>query len=42
MAAGARQFITTSFVPDPRAFMRRWAQEVVPRLARSVSGRCDA
>jgi alkanesulfonate monooxygenase SsuD/methylene tetrahydromethanopterin reductase-like flavin-dependent oxidoreductase (luciferase family) len=28
MAAGARQFITTSFVPDPRAFMRRWAQQV--------------
>jgi 5,10-methylenetetrahydromethanopterin reductase len=28
MAAGARQFITTSFVPDPRAFMRRWAGEV--------------
>jgi 5,10-methylenetetrahydromethanopterin reductase len=28
MAAGARQFITTSFVPDPRAFMRRWAREV--------------
>jgi 5,10-methylenetetrahydromethanopterin reductase len=29
MAAGARQFITTSFVPDPRAFMRRWSREVV-------------
>ena len=28
MAAGARQFIATSFVPDPRAFMRRWATEV--------------
>src|SRR5688572_5197791 len=28
MAAGARQFITTSFVPDPRAFMRRWATEI--------------
>jgi 5,10-methylenetetrahydromethanopterin reductase len=28
MAAGARQFITTSFVPDPRAFMRRWRSEV--------------
>jgi 5,10-methylenetetrahydromethanopterin reductase len=28
IAAGARQFITTSFVPDPRAFMRRWAREV--------------
>jgi hypothetical protein len=30
MAAGAHQFITTSFVPDPRAFMRRWAGEVAP------------
>ena len=28
VAAGARQFITTSFVPDPRVFMRRWAREV--------------
>jgi len=28
MAAGARQFITTSFVPDPRTFMRRWAREI--------------
>jgi alkanesulfonate monooxygenase SsuD/methylene tetrahydromethanopterin reductase-like flavin-dependent oxidoreductase (luciferase family) len=33
MAAGARQFITTSFVPDPRAFMRRWAREVASALA---------
>jgi 5,10-methylenetetrahydromethanopterin reductase len=32
MAAGARQFIITSFVPDPRLFMRRWAREVVPAL----------
>ncbi|HEX6210703.1 MAG TPA: LLM class flavin-dependent oxidoreductase [Methylomirabilota bacterium] len=32
MAAGARQFITTSFVPDPRAFMRRWAREVAAAL----------
>jgi 5,10-methylenetetrahydromethanopterin reductase len=32
MAAGARQFITTSFVPDPRAFMRRWATEVAGAL----------
>ena len=32
MAAGARQFITTGFVPDPRAFMRRWAQEVAATL----------
>ena len=28
VTAGARQFITISFVPDPRAFMRRWAREV--------------
>ena len=28
MAAGAHQFITTSFVPDPRVFMRRWRTEV--------------
>jgi len=28
MAAGARQFIVTSFVPDPRAFMRRFMGEV--------------
>jgi 5,10-methylenetetrahydromethanopterin reductase len=28
MAAGARQFVITGFVPDPRAFMRRWAHEV--------------
>ncbi len=27
-AAGAHQFMITSFVPDPRAFMRRWAREV--------------
>jgi 5,10-methylenetetrahydromethanopterin reductase len=32
MAAGARQFITTSFVPDPRAFMRRWTSEVAAAL----------
>jgi 5,10-methylenetetrahydromethanopterin reductase len=32
MAAGARQFITTSFVPDPRDFMRRWAAEVAGAL----------
>jgi 5,10-methylenetetrahydromethanopterin reductase len=30
MAVGARQFMITSFVPDPRAFMRRWMREVVP------------
>jgi 5,10-methylenetetrahydromethanopterin reductase len=33
MAAGARQFITTSFVPDPRAFIRRWAQQVAMAVA---------
>jgi len=32
MAAGARQFIITGFVPDPRAFMRRWAKEVAGAL----------
>jgi 5,10-methylenetetrahydromethanopterin reductase len=32
MDAGARQFITTSFVPDPRLFMRRWAREVAAPL----------
>ena len=32
MAAGARQFVITSFVPDPRAFMRRWAREVAAAL----------
>jgi 5,10-methylenetetrahydromethanopterin reductase len=32
MAAGARQFITTSFVPDPRDFMRRWAKEIAGTL----------
>jgi 5,10-methylenetetrahydromethanopterin reductase len=30
-AAGAHQFIITSFVPDPRAFMRRWTSEVAAR-----------
>jgi 5,10-methylenetetrahydromethanopterin reductase len=32
MAAGARQFVITSFVPDPRAFMRRWMREVAPAV----------
>jgi len=32
MAAGARQFIITGFVPDPRAFMRRWTREVAARI----------
>ena len=33
MAAGARQFMITGFVPDPRAFMRRWAQDIAKRVA---------
>jgi len=32
MDAGARQFVVTSFVPDPRAFVRRWAREVAGAL----------
>jgi len=32
VAAGARQFMITGFVPDPRAFMRRWAREVADRV----------
>jgi 5,10-methylenetetrahydromethanopterin reductase len=28
MAAGARQFMITGIVPDPRAFVRRWMREV--------------
>ena len=28
------QFVTTSFVPDPRAFMRRWAAEVAGAVTR--------
>ena len=32
MAAGARQFIITGFVPDPHAFMRRWTREVAARI----------
>jgi len=31
-AAGAHQFIITGFVPDPRSFMRRWAEEVAGAL----------
>jgi hypothetical protein len=31
--AGARQFMITGFVPDPRAFMRRWARDVAGRVA---------
>jgi|SRR5262245_35920590 len=33
MDAGARQFMITGFVPDPRAFMRRWARDVAKRVA---------
>jgi 5,10-methylenetetrahydromethanopterin reductase len=32
MAAGARQFMITGFVPDPRAFARRWMKEVAGAL----------
>ena len=32
MDAGARQFVITGFVPDPRTFMRRWAKEVAGAL----------
>ncbi len=28
MAAGAHQFVITGFVPDPRAFMRRWMRDI--------------
>ncbi|HSB43274.1 MAG TPA: LLM class flavin-dependent oxidoreductase [Methylomirabilota bacterium] len=31
-AAGARQFVITGIVPDPRAFVRRWAKEVAGAL----------
>jgi len=29
---GARQFLITGFVPDPRAFVRRWMREVAGRV----------
>jgi 5,10-methylenetetrahydromethanopterin reductase len=32
-AAGARQFLITGFVPDPRAFMRRFTREVADRIS---------
>lgn len=32
MGAGARQFMITGFVPDPRAFVRRWTKEVAGAL----------
>jgi 5,10-methylenetetrahydromethanopterin reductase len=31
-AAGAHQFVVTGFVPEPPAFMRRWAKEVAGAL----------
>ena len=33
MRAGARQFVVTGFVPDPRAFMRRFMGDVAARVA---------
>jgi hypothetical protein len=38
MEAGAGQFVVTSFVPDPRAFMRRWMREVAPAVAGRDAG----
>jgi hypothetical protein len=32
MTAGARQFLITGFVPDPRGFVRRWMREVADRI----------
>ena len=32
MEAGAHQFVITSFVPEPRAFMRQWMHEVAPAV----------
>src|SRR5215510_4243908 len=32
MAAGANQFVITSFVPDPSAFMRRWSREIAAAI----------
>jgi 5,10-methylenetetrahydromethanopterin reductase len=32
MAAGAHQFVITSFVPDRRAFMRRWMRDIAPAV----------
>jgi 5,10-methylenetetrahydromethanopterin reductase len=36
MAAGARQFVITGFVPDPHAFLRRWMRDVVPGVRSEV------
>jgi hypothetical protein len=33
MRAGARQFVITSFVPDGRAFLRRWRREVAAAVS---------
>jgi 5,10-methylenetetrahydromethanopterin reductase len=33
MDAGAHQFVITSFVPDPRAFVRRWSREVAAAVS---------
>lgn len=32
IAAGAHQFVITSFVPDPSVFIRRWMREVAPSV----------
>jgi 5,10-methylenetetrahydromethanopterin reductase len=32
MEAGARQFVITGFVPDPRGFMRRFMREIAARV----------
>jgi 5,10-methylenetetrahydromethanopterin reductase len=32
LAAGARQFLITGFVPDPHAFVRRWMGQVVAAI----------
>ena len=41
MAAGARQFVITGFVRDPRAFMGRWMREVVAGVPRPASPRSE-
>jgi alkanesulfonate monooxygenase SsuD/methylene tetrahydromethanopterin reductase-like flavin-dependent oxidoreductase (luciferase family) len=33
VAAGAHQFVITSFVADPPAFMRRWSREIAAAVA---------
>jgi 5,10-methylenetetrahydromethanopterin reductase len=39
MAAGARQFVITGFVPDRSAFMRRWMREIAPAVGEAGSAR---